>query len=383
MALPEEKVLLVDDEPRHLDGLGRRLSDRFHILTADSAGEAIQRLEAAGNVGAVVAGLAMPERDGVDLLTVIGRRWPNIRRLMLADHEDQETAMAAVARGRVFRFFHKPCDTDQLALALNEALDEFRFVNGHAAGHEALEIRARASARSRKVLLSTIGHDLLTPLNHILGFTAMLEMKLRGKDEADALDYLTHIKDSGEALLRLVQRALEIARYTSGDPGRARRLTDVAAVVEEELKEFRARADLKQLAVSYQSPQEPVFACTNEYELRFALRELLDNASKFNRPDGLISVAVCRDGGMLAIRIADTGTGMTADTVRRAFGSFDQEDASLSRRFSRVGLGLTFAAFYARANKGRLSVESARHAGTAVMVTLPAAEHPPEFARIA
>jgi signal transduction histidine kinase len=383
MALPAEKVLLVDDESRHLDGVGGRLSERFHILTAESGREAIQLLEATGNVGAVVAGLAMPAQDGIGLLMEIGRRWPNIRRLMLTGNDDQETAMAAVARGRVFRFFRKPCDADQLALALNEALDEFRFVNGHAAEHEALEIRARAGARSRKVLLSTMSHELLTPLNHILGFTAMLEMKLRGKDESDALEYLTYIKESGEALLRLVQRALEIARYTSGDSGRARRLTDVAAVIEEELREFRARADLKRIEVSYQSPQEPVFACTNEYELRFVLRELLDNASKFNQPNGLISVAVCRDGGMLAIRVADTGIGMTADTVQRALGLFNQEDERLSRRFAGVGLGLTFAAFYARANKGRVTIESAKHAGTAVMVTLPAAEHPPEFARIA
>jgi signal transduction histidine kinase len=383
MALPEEKVLLVDDEPRLLAGLRRRLSDRFHILTAESADEAIQALEANARIGAVLTDMRMPGRDGIDLLMEVSTRWPNIRRLMLTGNNDQDTAMAAVNRGRVFRFFRKPCDADQIAMALSEALDEFRFVSGSQAEREALEIRARAGARSRKAFLSTMSHELLTPLNHILGFSSMLELKLRDKQETEALEYLAYIKDSGETLLRLVQRVLEIVRYTSGDPGRPRRLTDVPALIEEELNQFRSRAELGQIEISFQSPPGPVFAYTSEYELRFVLRELLDNAAKFNRPDGQISVALGHDGTMLTIRVADTGIGMAPETVSRALGLFSQGDETITRGFGGVGLGLTFAAFYARANKGRVTIESEKHAGTAVMVTLPIAEHPPELVRFA
>jgi signal transduction histidine kinase len=383
MALPEEKVLLVDDEPRLLAGLRRRLSERFDVLTAESADEAIHLLETTRNVGAVLTDMRMPVRDGIDLLMEMSVRWPNIRRLMLTGNNDQETAMAAVNRGRVFRFFRKPCDADQLALALGEALQEFRFVTGHVAEREALEIRARAGARSRKAFLATMSHELLTPLNHILGFASVLELKMRDRDEGEALEYLNYIKDSGETLLRLVQRVLEIVRYTSGDPGRTKRLIDIGSVIEEELKQFRARPELEQIEVSFQSPAEAVFALTNEYELRFVLREILDNAAKFNRPGGLISVAVGTEGGMLTVRVADTGVGMSSETVQRALGLFSQGDEDVTRRFGGVGLGLTFAAFYARANKGRVSIESDKHSGTAVMLTLPISDQPPEFARIA
>jgi signal transduction histidine kinase len=383
MHRPDERILLVDDEPRLLAGLRRRLSDRFHILTAESANDAIGLLETTQGIGAILTDMRMPGRDGIDLLMEVSARWPNIRRLMLTGNNDQETAIAAVNRGRVFRFFRKPCDADQLAGALSEALDEYRFVAGTIVERETLEIKARAGTKSRRAFLATMSHELLTPLNHILGFSSMLEMKLEGKAEVEAMEYLGYIKDSGETLLRLVHRVLEIVRYASGDLGRERRTVDVASILGEELSQFRGRVESEGITVSFQAPAEPVFAVTSAYELRFALRELFDNASKFNHQGGQISVAVGYDRSELTIRVSDTGIGMTQDTVERALGMFSQGEEIITRRFGGIGLGLTYVAFYARANRGQVLIESKKGVGTAVMLTLPAIEGPAELARIA
>jgi DNA-binding NtrC family response regulator len=160
MQRPDESVLLVDDEPRVLAALRRCLSDRFSILTAESSAHAIEILENADNVGAIVADMKMPGRDGVDLLIEVARRWPNIRRLMLTGNTDQDTAVAAVNRGRVFRFFRKPCDADLLAGALGEALDEFRFLSHAKAERHSMEIRAEAGERARKAFLTTPSNSM-------------------------------------------------------------------------------------------------------------------------------------------------------------------------------------------------------------------------------
>jgi signal transduction histidine kinase len=380
---PDESVLLVDDEPRVLAALRRRLSDRFTILTAESAGQAVKILESDENVGAIVADMKMPGRDGLDLLVEVTRRWPNIRRLMLTGNTDQDTAVAAVNRGRVFRFFRKPCDADLLAGALGEALDEFRFISHASIERHSIEIRAEASERARKAFLTMMSHELLTPLNHVLGFSSMLEIKLKGTEESEALEYLTYIKDSGEALLKMVQRVLEIVRFTSNDAGRDQQIVDVASVIGEELNKVRKKAELRNISMSFQSPSDPVFIETNEYELRFALGELLDNAVKFNDKGGHVTVAVSGQTGTLTIRIADTGAGMTEEAVERALGLFGPGDDWERRRFGGIGLGLTFVAFFARAWNGRLAIETEKDRGTAIMLTLPRAEQAEEIARIA
>jgi signal transduction histidine kinase len=302
---------------------------------------------------------------------------------MLTGNNDQDTAMAAVNRGRVFRFFRKPCDADQLADAFSKAIEEYRFVTGAFEARKTLELRARSGARSRRAFLSVMSHELLTPLNHILGFSSMLEMKLRDKEENEALEYLDHIKGSGETLLRLVQRVLEIVRYTSGDPGRELQITDAATLITEELNQLRTKADAKAISMSFQNPPAPIHVRTNTYELRFALRELLDNALKFTESGGHVSVAASESHGQFLIRIADTGVGMTEDTVKRALGIFSQGEEGINRRFGGMGLGLTFVAFFARASRGKVTIESEKGSGTTVLMTMPTAEQTRQLSRIA
>jgi signal transduction histidine kinase len=373
MRRPDERILLVDDEPRVLSGLRRRLSDRFHVLTAESAAEAVNVLEGGDTVGAILADMRMPERNGVDLLAEVARRWPEIRRLMLTGNTDQETAMAAVNAGRVFRFFRKPCDADQLADALGEALEEYRFATRSAGERRILEIQARAGDAARRSFLSMMSHELLTPLNHVLGFSAMLEMKLQQQSEPEAMEYLSYIKGAGEDLVRMVHRVLEIARITSSDLQRERHMFDVKAIIMEHVERIRAKAFARGVTVSFQAAPQPLIVNSSEHEIQLALTELLDNALKFNRDYGHIAVAAGCANGEVTIRIADTGTGMEKSTAENALGVFFADDKEPLHSRGNIGLGLTLVALFAQSNQGRLAIESERDVGTAIMLSLASA----------
>ncbi|MEJ2125178.1 MAG: response regulator, partial [Alphaproteobacteria bacterium] len=202
----EEKVLLVDNEPRILAGLRRRLSSHFNLLTAESCAETMKLLEEHNDIAAVVADIRMPDMDGIELLREMRLHWPDVRRIVLTGNTDQSTAVAAANQGKVYRFFTKPCDTDQLAAALHDALEEYRLTTHDKAARQTLEVQAEAGERARKAFLSNMSHELLTPLNHVIGFSEVLEQRWRDKGETETLEYLDHIRESGHALMRFVHR---------------------------------------------------------------------------------------------------------------------------------------------------------------------------------
>ena len=122
-----DRVLLVDDEPRLLSSLRRRLSSAFTILTAEGGREALELLAREEDVKVIVADMQMPKMNGIELLKIVKREHPSIRRIMLTGNSDQETAIAAINEGEVMRFLRKPCDANELAVILRQAIDEFEF----------------------------------------------------------------------------------------------------------------------------------------------------------------------------------------------------------------------------------------------------------------
>lgn len=120
------KVLLVDDEPNVLDGYRRTLRKQFQISTAVSGSEGLVKLKEEGPFAAVVSDMQMPEMNGVEFLQSVKKRHPKVIRLMLTGNADQETAISAINEGDVFKFLNKPCNADEMASALNDAVEKYR-----------------------------------------------------------------------------------------------------------------------------------------------------------------------------------------------------------------------------------------------------------------
>jgi signal transduction histidine kinase len=370
MPVTEEKVLLVDDEPRVLAGLQRRLAERFNILTAESGQEALDILARESGVAVTVADMRMPGMSGIELLQEMTRRWPEIRRLMLTGNTDQATAIAAANEGKVFRFFTKPCDTDLLAAALDDALEEYRAATREQEDRQMLEVKAEAGERARQAFLSTMSHELLTPLNHVLGFAAVLDQRLRERGENQELEYLDHIREGGETLLRMVRRVLEIARMSSDTEQRKRELLEVKEIVGEEIGKARPEAVKCGISLSFHAGPHPLHIEASEYELRLAVAELLDNAIKFNKPGGHTGVALSSTAESVVIRITDTGAGIAGEDARRALSAFSEGGNADAAMSGGIGLGLTLAALFATAQGGKLGIESRPGGGTAVTLSL-------------
>lgn len=120
------KILCVDDEPHVLQGLERSLYEFFDVTTAESGSEALELMQ--DEVFEVVmSDMRMPEMDGAELLKQSRELYPNTTRILLTGHADLESAMKAINQGNIFRFLMKPCETDVLVEALNEASHLYRL----------------------------------------------------------------------------------------------------------------------------------------------------------------------------------------------------------------------------------------------------------------
>lgn len=123
-----EKILFVDDDPNLLAACERNLRRRFQLETAEGGEAALEKIAASGPYAVVVSDMQMPRMDGVQFLSTVKERAPGAVRIMLTGNANLELAIKVVNEGNIFRFLTKPCPTDVLAKALEDALAQYRLV---------------------------------------------------------------------------------------------------------------------------------------------------------------------------------------------------------------------------------------------------------------
>jgi response regulator RpfG family c-di-GMP phosphodiesterase len=123
-----EKILLVDDEQSVLDGFHRQLRKKYEIETAASGQEGLKKIADKGPFAVIVSDMRMPVMDGVAFLMQVRQAAPDSVRMMLTGNADQQTAIAAINRGAIFRFLTKPCSTEALILRIDAGIRQYKLI---------------------------------------------------------------------------------------------------------------------------------------------------------------------------------------------------------------------------------------------------------------
>lgn len=354
------KILLAVErsciEPHWID----QLKDRFQLIPAEISQLGGAAVEAGDDTGVAVIPADWAAGEGARLLDETAQQRPDMRVVAVrsAAHDALGT-QSGITRFRI-------TEPQHLGGAIEDALAEYSFLTSQGAQCHAAEIHLQPAGASGQSLLPSISHDVLTPLNHILGFSGMLDAKLE-KDADTAREYVEHIQSSGESLLKLMKSVLEIERLTSFNPARDSPLIDASDVAGQAIagnEELAARAGV---SICFQKPA-PTPGVFDRRGLAFVLHELIENAVKHNRPGGQVSMALRRKRGHLMVRVADTGSGMTPAAAQAALGRLGVSDVDRPSK-AKPGLGITAALLFARANAGRFLIEKDRKTGTAAILT--------------
>lgn len=227
----------------------------------------------------------------------------------------------------------------------------------------------RKSYERQQRFVSDASHELRTPLA-VLRANGELLQRHSGESIANNIDQVDAITAEAEAMTKLVDDLLLLARADEGEANIAREPVSLGAVAEELGRDMEALATEHHITLRVDA--QPVEVEGDRYRLRQLGAILLDNAIKFTEPGGHVDLHCTRSGKWVEFSVSDTGPGIPDHLHSKIFDRFVRADAARTRATGGAGLGLAIAKWIAEAHGGRISVESQTGAGTKFTVRLPA-----------
>jgi PAS domain S-box-containing protein len=222
----------------------------------------------------------------------------------------------------------------------------------------------------RNEFLAMLSHELRNPLAPIRN--ALSVMRMSGVNES-ALSWARTVLDRQvEHLSRLVDDLLDVSRIAIGKITLQREPLDIARVVASAVESSQPLIDSREHILEVLLPDEPLRIEGDLTRLSQVVLNLLNNAAKFTPKGGHLRLTVEREGEMAAIRVHDTGIGISADLLPNVFDLFTQGDRSLDRTQGGLGIGLTMVQRLVKLHGGSVEVRSEGSGlGSEFVVRLP------------
>ncbi len=232
--------------------------------------------------------------------------------------------------------------------------------------------RAKLTAeteRLRSALLTSISHDLRTPLASILGSATSLKAYRGQLDENAQEELIATIQDESERLNRFINNLLDMTKLESGAIAVRAEATDLADVIGSALR--RASKVLGAHHVKVDMMPELPMPRLDAVLLEQVIFNLLDNAAKYAPGDSEVCVKALSEGSMVRVEVTDEGDGIPPDDIERIFDKFYRVHAA-DRRRAGTGLGLAICRGFIEAMGGTITAGNRTDkAGAIFTVTLP------------
>ena len=241
---------------------------------------------------------------------------------------------------------------------------------------------AEKANRAKSDFLSSMSHDLRTPLSAILGFAQLLESGSPPPTLAQKRN-IDQILKAGWYLLEMINEILDLALIESGKLSVSMEVISLAAIVDECATMIGPQVQTRDITVSYPLSDIPYSVRADRTRLKQVLINLLSNAIKYNRVGGAIDVAFrANTPGRIRIEVRDTGEGMTPDKLAQLFQPFNRLGKEESAEQG-TGIGLVLTKRLVELMGGAIGVESTVGVGSVFWFDLSLATEPLPAARVA
>lgn len=236
--------------------------------------------------------------------------------------------------------------------------------------HALLQVEAE---QWRNALLSSISHDLRTPLTGIAGTASALLSIETSDDKPERRDLLKNIASEANRLSRLVENLLSLVRIESDRAEIRKEWLPLEEVIGSALQALRQRLQERNVSTDLSADLPLVYI--DGVLIEQAIINLLDNAVKFTRKDGTITLTARTSNTDLVVEVQDDGQGIPPDELPYIFNKF----FSSGKKPSGSGLGLTITKAIIGSHEGHISADNNAAGGAYFKIVIPIGGQPPEF----
>jgi signal transduction histidine kinase len=360
-----ETVLVVDDEDIVREVITEMLQDAGYVtVEARHGAEALERLSTY-RVDLVLSDVSMPVMDGYGLYDRIRAGWAGLPFIFLTAHGERARLRHAKELG-VDDYLVKPVGSEDLVVAVRALL----------ARHARIEAGRDAQiGQLKEAILMAVAHELRTPLTYLSGYAELLGQS--PAVEAGRLRTLVEgILKGTRRLQRLAEDLVFLVDLRSGEAFRGferekRPLPDLPSLLHAAVAARQASADAAGVSLAAELPAQLPAPVGHDRLLGNALDRLLDNAVKFSKPGGRVTLRARAQDGDVVIEVEDQGPGIPAPELARVCELFHQVDRKRQEQQG-VGSGLAVAHTIALMHGGTLSAVSQVGVGSTFTLCLPA-----------
>ncbi len=230
----------------------------------------------------------------------------------------------------------------------------------------AFDVTEQANAeKTRREFTANVSHELKTPLQTIMGSAELMESGLVKPE--DTSRFIGHIKNEAARLVNLVNDIIHLSQLDeSSNP--AKETVDLYTAANETVSLLRSSADKRGISISVEGEKTEIQG-VRAY-LHEIIYNLCDNAIRYNKDSGSITIKVGSENGRAFIIVSDTGIGIPQEHQSRIFERFYRVDKSHSKETGGTGLGLSIVKHAVMIHGGTISLESVPNEGTTIKITL-------------
>ena len=224
-----------------------------------------------------------------------------------------------------------------------------------------------SSEQMRREFTANVSHELKTPLHSISGCAELLQSGLvKPEDQAQ---FSSQIYSEAQRMIRLVDDIIRLSRLDEGAADMAPEPLDLHSLCQSVLLELQPEGERAGVSLSLEGEAAPMEGMPQL--LHGVVYNLCDNAIKYNRPGGSVTLRVRPEGSETVLSVSDTGIGIPPEHQSRIFERFYRVDKSRSDQAGGTGLGLSIVKHAVRLHEGRLELQSRPGEGSTFTVRFP------------
>ena len=235
---------------------------------------------------------------------------------------------------------------------------------------------ARKASNAKTTFLFNMSHDIRTPMNAVMGFTAMAKKHI--DDPQTVKKYLEKIDVAGKQLLSLVNQVLEMSRIETGKIILSEQKCDLEKMIMALSTTYGSHAETKGILFTATITNiEHKYVCIDSDRINQIAANIIGNAIKYTPENGTITCTLSeqkcdREGyGLYSLIVEDTGIGMTPEFLNHIYDEFARESSTTVSRIQGTGLGMTIVKKLTDLMGGSIHIESEKGQGTKITLNIP------------